>query len=101
MPKTISSLKRLATISALALMAGCLQRAERTEPILEMIRGSGGDYQGMIGTDTFSLRSGHGHGSVNTFYSASDTNILWHGDKYDVLEVTPERIKLRKTEGDK
>ena len=54
-------------------------------------------YCGMPNKETFSL-SPLSHGAVNYYYPVAATNISFEGSNLEVLSVTPESIKLRKTE---
>lgn len=99
---------RTLLISALCLaLSGCsnqIQDSPKQEreqkPILEGKCGAS-YYCGMPNKDTFPMSEPYFRGAVNVFYPADATNILWRGKNYEVLEVTPERIKLREIRDNK
>jgi len=94
---------RTLLISALCLaLSGCSNKIQDStskqeqeqKPIIEGKCGAS-YYCGMPNKDTFSLSKPYFRGAVNVFYPADATNIIWAGKNYEVLEVTPERLKLR------
>jgi hypothetical protein len=100
--------KGLALMAGLALLAGCsgdkkAKLEKKENPICEFkvseydslynfgpILG----YAGMPNKETFSLFKGS-QSAVNLYYPSNATNIYYEGRKLEILDVNPQRIKLR------